>query len=106
MQTGKWPVFEIDHINHDRADNRWANLRAAPGNVNGMNRSRPKSNTSGVMGVSYYEDTRERKWRARVKINGKLVFQKYFSTKAEAACAVLAARTFHGFHPNHGQLNS
>jgi len=104
LQTGSWPAFELDHINHDRADNRWENLRAAPGSINDMNQSRQRNNTSGVTGVYYHK--RDRKWRAQVKLNGKHVFAKCFATKAEAISAVLAARKFHKFHPNHGQLNS
>jgi HNH endonuclease len=27
LQTGEWPEGEIEHINGDRADNCWLNLR-------------------------------------------------------------------------------
>lgn len=26
--TGEWPTYEIDHIDHDRCNDRWANLRS------------------------------------------------------------------------------
>lgn len=37
--TGQWPKDEIDHINRDRLDNRWVNLRDVPRSVNAKNRS-------------------------------------------------------------------
>jgi hypothetical protein len=48
---GVWPVFDLDHISGDKADNRLANLREATRSQNCMNRRRHNTNTSGVKGV-------------------------------------------------------
>ncbi|WP_428999737.1 HNH endonuclease signature motif containing protein [Stenotrophomonas maltophilia] len=37
--TGQWPSGEIDHINHDRSDNRWHNLRDVSHQANQQNRA-------------------------------------------------------------------
>ena len=40
---GSWPIFVIDHINRDRADNRIVNLRDVPQSINAQNREcRPR----------------------------------------------------------------
>lgn len=36
--TGDWPIDQIDHINRDRADDRWCNLREATQSQNSYNR--------------------------------------------------------------------
>lgn len=36
--TGEWPTFEIDHINQNKSDNRWSNLREATRSQNLINR--------------------------------------------------------------------
>ena len=50
--TGMWPTNEVDHINGDRSDNRWANLRAAESSQNSMNRAVRRNCASGVKGLS------------------------------------------------------
>ena len=55
MMTGEWPKEEIDHINQDRADNRWSNLRAASRTQNARNIVLPINNTWGVTGVHWYK---------------------------------------------------
>ena len=49
--TGEWPKADSDHINLDRADNRWANLREADRSHNNANshvRSRSQTGFKGV----------------------------------------------------------
>jgi len=42
--TGEWPPHEIDHINRDRQDDRWKNLRPATKSQNQANRSHNTKN--------------------------------------------------------------
>ncbi len=41
-QTGQWPPLEIDHINQNKSDNRWLNLRLATPSQNKANRAKYK----------------------------------------------------------------
>jgi hypothetical protein len=50
--TKEWPAEEIDHINRNRADNRWCNLRPASHSENALNCSLRKDNMSGKAGVT------------------------------------------------------
>lgn len=49
--TGKWPTFHIDHIDTDKGNNKWDNLREAEIYQNLSNMKKFKSNTSGFKGV-------------------------------------------------------
>ena len=98
---GRWPKYEIDHINHDRDDNRIENLREATRPENGRNRSPYKNNSSGVVGVCWNKPSK--KWQARIRVNGKLIHLGYFHCKEEAARARKEAERRYGFHPNHGK---
>lgn len=88
--TGRWPVGEIDHANGDRADNRWPNLREATHSQNAHNARKPSHNTSGVKGVHLYKATGQ--FTARVQHNEISYFLGYFTSKDEAAQAVMAKR--------------
>lgn len=50
--TGKWPTSMVDHINKDRLDNRWSNLREANHSQNGGNTKQNILNTTGYRGVT------------------------------------------------------
>lgn len=58
--TGNDPdPMEIDHINNNRMDNRWANLRLSDNYQNAQNVKRLGTNTSGYKGV-YYDKARNK----------------------------------------------
>lgn len=87
--TGTWPVGQIDHINGDRADNRFANLRIATHSENQRNRGRQRNNQSGATGVHWA--AREQKWVAKIKANGRTRQIGVFSDRAAAIEARKAA---------------
>jgi hypothetical protein len=93
--TGEWPKHEIDHINMDKGDNRWANLREATHSQNNANSSTYANNSSGFKGVHWFK--RHRKWQAGIRINGKKTHLGYFDTPHQAyANYCLAARKYFG----------
>lgn len=73
--------FEVDHINHNRLDNRKSNLRIVTHQENQHNLAIGKSNTSGYKGVYY--NIAHNKWCCQIKVNGKSI-AKLFNTKDEA----------------------
>jgi hypothetical protein len=89
MMTGHWPEGEIDHINGDRSDNRWRNLREATPAENSRNRRTTARNTSGVPGV--YWDAASGKWRAQIQVNRKKINLGYFTEFEDAVAARRAA---------------
>jgi hypothetical protein len=64
LMTGAWPKDQIDHINGNRLDNRWINLRPATASQNSGNSKRRSDNSSGFKGV--YWNKRDNKWQARI----------------------------------------
>jgi hypothetical protein len=94
---GKWPTYQIDHINGDTTDNRIENLRDIPGAMNMQNiKTARKKNKTGFLGV--YKDSAKRNlcWKASIRINGKPVTVGHFASPEEAHAAYIAAkRRFH-----------
>lgn len=80
--TGEWPKPYCDHINGNRADNRWSNLREANAVQQRANAKLNANSTSGFRGV--YFNKRRGKWRAHIQYE----HLGYFETKKAAAEAV------------------
>jgi len=84
MMTGEDPTgFEIDHINGDKSDNRFSNLRLATSQTNKANCGLNASNSSGFKGVH----ARGSRWIAGITHNRKLIHIGMFKTAEEAARA-------------------
>ena len=100
MHYGCWPDGEIDHVNHDKTDNRIANLRVVQRTQNAMNLSKSKRNSSGVTGV--FKHTQTMRWQAQIRINRKSIHLGSFESFDDAIAARRKAEKQHGFHENHG----
>lgn len=100
--TGDAPV-EVDHIDHNRSNNRWGNLREVDRKTNSRNVSIRKDNRSGFHGVSFLKN--KGKWRARITVDGEVVhLGAAYNTKEEAVEARKKAEKKYGiFHKNHGK---
>lgn len=87
--TGAWPNDLIDHINGNRADNRFANLREADANINQQNLSSARShNKIGLLGVS----SSKKRWKAEIRANGHRTHLGTYDTPDEAHQAYLSAK--------------
>lgn len=76
--------MDVDHINHDKLDNRKNNLRITTTSQNMWNQKLAKNNTSGATGVSRIKNN---KWKARIKENGNEHYLGSFDTFNEALSA-------------------
>ncbi len=74
--------MEVDHIYHNKNDNRKEFLRLVTESQNCMNRGMHKNNTSGVTGVCWY--TKYEKWLAFLRINRKQINLGYYDDFNEA----------------------
>ena len=73
--------YIIDHINHNKKDNREVNLRKCSYSENGMNSKIPITNTSGKKGISW--NKRDMCWEAYITKGGIRV-HKYFKNFEDA----------------------
>lgn len=76
------PLYKVDHINHNKYDNRKQELRICTNQQNCMNRKIQCNNTSGTPGVNYNKELK--KWIARIWFNNKTIYLGYFDNKEDA----------------------
>jgi hypothetical protein len=96
--TGAFPKDFTDHIDGDKLNNRWTNLRECTHAENHQNRVSNKGSSSKYPGVSWHK--RDQKWQARITINGKEKHLGYFDTEEAAHAAYCKAKAeHHTFNP-------
>ncbi len=90
---GYWPENVIDHIDRDRGNNKWSNLRHVTTACNNKNKSLidgpARKNRLGVSGVWY--DPQKGKFRAAISVDRKKYILGQFKHLDDAVLARLAA---------------
>lgn len=79
----------VDHINHDKLDNRKDNLRICSTRQNTMNQDVSKNSTSGITGVTW--DKTNGKWMAYIKVNYRQITLGRFTNLDDAIQARMDA---------------
>lgn len=95
--TGEWPTALVDHIDMNKANNRWENLRPATKSQNAQNKSVAQSNNlkSGLLGIYWSE--RNKSWGAKVNVDRKQHHGGFHPTPEAAHAAYVELKRKH--HP-------
>lgn len=85
--------FVVDHMDRNKLNNQKTNLRHIPRSASQQNVGPYRRNASGLRGAHF--DKNSGKWKAEVRLDGKLHALGYYSKAAEAAEAAKAFRLIH-----------
>lgn len=87
--TGRWPQQVIDHIDGNGLNNKWDNLRDVAQRVNSQNmRQATAKSSTGLLGAYRVG----RRFKASLRIGGKVVHVGHFATAEQAHKAYVAAK--------------
>lgn len=96
--NGRWPSGHLDHINHNRSDNRICNLREVTDVENHHNRRRITRSLTGFIGIAWHK--RDKRWQSTIEAQGKALHLGYFKCLGQAIRArVNAEKTYHPSRP-------
>lgn len=79
---GYLPEHQVDHMDRNKANNKWENLREVSAICNAQNCNMKKNNKSGVTGVCFVKNLN--KWRAAICINHKSKYLGIFDNFDDA----------------------
>ena len=87
--TGEWPTQEIDHIDGNKANNAFANLRQVSRQANTENKRQAKrTSTTGLLGVVKHRN----RFVAAITHSGKRIYLGVFETAEAAHATYLKAK--------------
>jgi len=86
-------AVSVDHVNRDSLDNTRKNLRSATQAQQTHNRGLMKTNTTGLIGVSWVK--KDKRFRAQIMVDGKYIYLGQFKDKYKAAAVRDAAALEH-----------
>lgn len=98
IHHGEWPDV-IDHVNHEKSDNRISNLRSVKFSENLLNRP-PQKNSKVFVGVHRHKECY--RWVASIGHKGRPVYLGLYACIGKAIKARREAERDLGFHENHG----
>lgn len=93
---GYFPENDVDHIDRDKLNNKWSNLREVSRRCNLRNCDIRETNKSGITGVSWSKE--KRLWVASITINYKMIQLGRFPSIKSAAIARYNAEKEHSFY--------
>ncbi len=80
--TGETPVSDIDHIDRNKSNNAFSNLRISTESQNIANSKLHRDSTTGFKGVTKRKN--QNKYRARIRYEGNLISLGDYDTPEEA----------------------
>lgn len=95
---GRWPE-EIDHINGDRKNNSWANIRECT-RIQNMRNKNKRKDSHGVTGVTWHKDSGL--WRVHIG-NGSCKSSSYFESLLDAVACRFRLEKELGYSMRHGK---
>lgn len=91
--TGELPAQHVDHINGQKDDNRWENLRDVSPAVNSQNRrTRTTGSADGLLGTFACSWSKTGRHAAQIVVDGKTYHLGIFATAEEAHKAYVNAK--------------
>lgn len=107
--TGEHPSGEIDHVDGNRTNNRWSNLRDVNSFENARNQGVRVDCSSGVRGVTYQSREGYKGnpyWSARISHKGVRHHLGNFQNFEDAVNARKRAEVYFKYHHNHAKRDS
>ena len=90
LMLGRWPPNWVDHIDRNRLNNRWSNLREVTGAENSQNRDPVGMGVTRVIGVRF-DPGAGLPWEANISVLGRHYHLGRFETPREAVEARISA---------------